>query len=160
MFLCYSQTDVAREVAETVEVPDVSKLNCGFNGSWLRHFSASHRSFHNRHLLPATRIPRHDPASARLEDRDRFRSRWFAVPVLHRKRGCIFWRPWRHSLTRFPQTVYYKSDKMRELDTVLGDIHGLISDREIEIMHQLSEKILEYGTMLVKTCDLTAELDW
>jgi DNA mismatch repair protein MSH5 len=49
---------------------------------------------------------------------------------------------------------------MRELDTVLGDIHGLISDREIEIMHQLSEKILEYGTMLVKTCDLTAELDW
>ncbi|KAI9001871.1 muts domain V-domain-containing protein [Hyaloraphidium curvatum] len=56
-------------------------------------------------------------------------------------------------------TVYYKSDRMRALDAELGDVHGLIADREIELMHQLSEAVLEHGGMMVRACEALAELD-
>ncbi|KAG0305462.1 MutS protein msh5 [Dissophora globulifera] len=56
-------------------------------------------------------------------------------------------------------TVYYKNSAMRELDEHLGDIHGLIVDREIDILQGLQERILEYSQLLVICSDLCAELD-
>ncbi|KAF9961209.1 MutS protein msh5, partial [Modicella reniformis] len=56
-------------------------------------------------------------------------------------------------------TVYYKNNAMRELDEHLGDIHGLIVDREIDIMQGLQDRILEYSQLLVTCSDLCAELD-
>ncbi|KAG0226923.1 MutS protein msh5 [Mortierella sp. GBA43] len=46
-----------------------------------------------------------------------------------------------------------------ELDEHLGDIHGLIVDREIDILQGLQERILEYAQLLVICSDLCAELD-
>ncbi|RUP45064.1 hypothetical protein BC936DRAFT_148657, partial [Jimgerdemannia flammicorona] len=56
-------------------------------------------------------------------------------------------------------TVYYKNDRMRQLDETLGDIHGLIVDKEIEIMQMLSERVLEYAPLLICTAEVCAELD-
>ncbi|KAI7824065.1 muts domain V-domain-containing protein [Gamsiella multidivaricata] len=56
-------------------------------------------------------------------------------------------------------TVYYKNSAMRELDEHLGDIHGLIVDREIDILQGLQERIMEYSQVLVACSDLCAELD-
>ncbi|CAG8583268.1 1562_t:CDS:10 [Funneliformis caledonium] len=56
-------------------------------------------------------------------------------------------------------TVYYKNDKMKELDAFFGDIHGLIVDREIEIMQKLQEHILEYVPLLLESTEVCAELD-
>ncbi|CAG8587142.1 7126_t:CDS:10, partial [Dentiscutata heterogama] len=56
-------------------------------------------------------------------------------------------------------TVYYKNDRMRELDEYLGDIHGLIVDREIEIMQKLQDRILEYVPLFLNSSAVCAELD-
>ncbi|KAF9095287.1 MutS protein msh5 [Mortierella sp. GBA35] len=56
-------------------------------------------------------------------------------------------------------TVYYKNGYMQELDGHIGDIHGLIVDREIDILQALQERILEYSQLLVTCSDLCAELD-
>ncbi|KAI8819391.1 muts domain V-domain-containing protein [Fimicolochytrium jonesii] len=56
-------------------------------------------------------------------------------------------------------TVYYKSDRMFELDETIGDIHSIIVDREIEIMQKLQETVLTYRSTLVKTAEVCAELD-
>ncbi|KAF9193313.1 MutS protein msh5 [Haplosporangium sp. Z 11] len=56
-------------------------------------------------------------------------------------------------------TVYYKNGAMRELDEHLGDIHGLIVDREIDILQGLQERILEYSNLLIVCSDICAELD-
>ncbi|KAI8907567.1 muts domain V-domain-containing protein [Powellomyces hirtus] len=56
-------------------------------------------------------------------------------------------------------TVYYKSDRMFELDENLGDIHSIIVDREIELMQKLQETILEYRSPLIKIAHVCAELD-
>ncbi|CAG8786426.1 15533_t:CDS:10, partial [Racocetra persica] len=56
-------------------------------------------------------------------------------------------------------TVYYKNDKMKELDEYLGDIHGLIVDREIEIMQKLQDRILEYVSLFLNSSAVCAELD-
>ncbi|PKC07226.1 hypothetical protein RhiirA5_500820 [Rhizophagus irregularis] len=56
-------------------------------------------------------------------------------------------------------TVYYKNDRMKELDEYLGDIHGLIVDREIEIMQKLQDHILEYASLLLNATAACAELD-
>ncbi|KAF9297295.1 MutS protein msh5 [Linnemannia elongata] len=56
-------------------------------------------------------------------------------------------------------TVYYKNATMRELDEHLGDIHGLIVDREIDILQALQERIIENSQLLVTCSDLCAELD-
>ncbi|BFZ65463.1 chaperone ATPase hsp78 [Saitoella coloradoensis] len=54
---------------------------------------------------------------------------------------------------------YYKSVEMRELDEYFGDIHGLIVDREIELVYQLQLRVLESSALLAKTSDICAELD-
>ncbi|KAF9124810.1 MutS protein msh5 [Mortierella sp. 14UC] len=56
-------------------------------------------------------------------------------------------------------TVYYKNAAMRELDEHLGDIHGLIVDREIDILQVLQERIIENSELLVSCSELCAELD-
>ncbi|GES81967.1 MutS family protein MSH5 [Rhizophagus clarus] len=56
-------------------------------------------------------------------------------------------------------TVYYKNNRMKELDEYLGDIHGLIVDREIEIMQKFQDHILEYASLLLNATAVCAELD-
>ncbi|KAJ3023757.1 MutS protein msh5 [Thoreauomyces humboldtii] len=56
-------------------------------------------------------------------------------------------------------TVYYKSDRMFELDETLGDIHSIIADREIEIMQRLQETVLKYAPPLIRITEVCAELD-
>ncbi|KAF9302195.1 MutS protein msh5 [Mortierella antarctica] len=56
-------------------------------------------------------------------------------------------------------TVYYKNDKMRQLDEDLGDLHGLIVDREIDILHALQERIQGYELFLLSCSEVCSELD-
>ncbi|KAF9933799.1 MutS protein msh5 [Linnemannia zychae] len=56
-------------------------------------------------------------------------------------------------------TVYYKNAAMRELDEHLGDIHGLIVDREIDILQVLQERIIESSELLILCSNLCAQLD-
>ncbi|KAJ3163330.1 MutS protein msh5 [Geranomyces variabilis] len=56
-------------------------------------------------------------------------------------------------------TVYYKSDRMFELDETIGDIHSIIVDREIELMQRLQETILAYRGSLIQIAEVCAELD-
>ncbi|KAJ3149151.1 MutS protein msh5 [Geranomyces variabilis] len=56
-------------------------------------------------------------------------------------------------------TVYYKSDRMFELDETIGDIHSIIVDREIELMQRLQETILAYRGPLIQIAEVCAELD-
>ncbi|KAG0031147.1 MutS protein msh5 [Podila clonocystis] len=61
-------------------------------------------------------------------------------------------------------TVYYKNDKMRrkwreKLDENLGDLHGLIVDREIDILQALQERIQEYELFLLSCSEVCSELD-
>ncbi|KAG0347719.1 MutS protein msh5 [Podila humilis] len=57
------------------------------------------------------------------------------------------------------QTVYYKNDEMRQLDEHLGDLHGLIVDREIDILQALQERIQEYEVLLRSCSEICSELD-
>ncbi|CAH1762843.1 6722_t:CDS:10 [Entrophospora sp. SA101] len=50
-------------------------------------------------------------------------------------------------------TVYYKNDRMK------GDIHGLIVDKEIEIIQKLQDRILQYVNLLLNASVLCSELD-
>ncbi|KAJ9647903.1 chaperone ATPase hsp78 [Coniosporium tulheliwenetii] len=56
-------------------------------------------------------------------------------------------------------TVYYKSPQMQEMDERFGDIYGLICDKEIEIIHELAQAILEYEDLLTTVSDTCGELD-
>ncbi|KAF2761501.1 hypothetical protein EJ05DRAFT_174055 [Pseudovirgaria hyperparasitica] len=56
-------------------------------------------------------------------------------------------------------TVYYKNTNMEEMDNHFGDIHGLICDREIEIIHELAQYVLEYEAILSTASDLCGEID-
>ncbi|KAF9331320.1 MutS protein msh5 [Podila minutissima] len=56
-------------------------------------------------------------------------------------------------------TVYYKNDKMRQLDEDLGDLHGLIVDREIDILQALQERIQEYELFLLSCSEVCSGLD-
>ncbi|KAH8697365.1 putative DNA mismatch repair protein Msh5 [Talaromyces proteolyticus] len=55
--------------------------------------------------------------------------------------------------------AYFKDDRMREMDEELGDIYGLICEREIEIAHELAQKVLVYEKILLESSDLCGELD-
>lgn len=78
-------------------------------------------------------------------------------------------------------SAYYKSSAMRGLDNQYGDIWGEIcgeyrkllmifwasstptfinADREIEMLHDLAQRVLEYQEMLVTVSDVCGELDW
>ncbi|KAI8394260.1 muts domain V-domain-containing protein [Radiomyces spectabilis] len=57
------------------------------------------------------------------------------------------------------ENAYYKSDHMRELDERLGDIHSLIIDREVKLLHDLAEKWCVHSTLLMDLATLLAEID-
>jgi DNA mismatch repair protein MSH5 len=48
---------------------------------------------------------------------------------------------------------------MYEMDDHFGDLYGIISDREIEISHELAQFVLEYEVLLTTISDVCGELD-
>ncbi|KAI9494539.1 DNA mismatch repair protein MutS [Zychaea mexicana] len=57
------------------------------------------------------------------------------------------------------ENLYFKDVKTKELDEVLGDIHAMIIDKEIELVHYLSDQLLAYSQNLLVMADVCAELD-
>ncbi|XP_044064543.1 mutS protein homolog 5 isoform X6 [Siniperca chuatsi] len=55
--------------------------------------------------------------------------------------------------------LHYRSQRTKELDDLLGDLHCDIRDMETAVMTQLQSTILERSGSLYKVLDLTAELD-
>ncbi|TIA61527.1 hypothetical protein D6C77_03421 [Aureobasidium pullulans] len=66
--------------------------------------------------------------------------------------------PWEKMFTT-EEYAYYKNDNVVEMDSYFGDIYGRICDREIEIIHELAEKILQYEDLLTTASDICAEID-
>ncbi|KAI0125765.1 muts domain V-domain-containing protein [Xylariales sp. AK1849] len=56
-------------------------------------------------------------------------------------------------------SVYCKNRRMREMDEQCGDAYGMIIDREIEIMHELSVQILEHEDAILGASNILGELD-
>ncbi|KAI9255012.1 muts domain V-domain-containing protein [Helicostylum pulchrum] len=57
------------------------------------------------------------------------------------------------------ENMYYKNDRMKELDETIGDIHAMIADKEIEIIQGLSERVLQHTDHFSKASTLLSELD-
>ena len=55
--------------------------------------------------------------------------------------------------------VHYKSDKTRELDERVGDVHCDIIDIEVSLMHRLQEAVFDRATFLRDLLEFSAELD-
>ncbi|KAK2760737.1 MutS protein msh5 [Arachnomyces sp. PD_36] len=55
--------------------------------------------------------------------------------------------------------AYFKDFRMREMDEKLGDMYGLICEKEIELVYELAQNILTYENMLVEASDICGELD-
>ncbi|KAG9540658.1 hypothetical protein KCU71_g19642, partial [Aureobasidium melanogenum] len=66
--------------------------------------------------------------------------------------------PWEKMFTT-EDFAYYKNENVIEMDSYFGDIYGRICDREIEIIHELAEKILQYEDLLTTASDVCAEID-
>lgn len=66
--------------------------------------------------------------------------------------------PWERMFSS-EMIAYYKSSEMRELDEQFGDINSIICDKEIEIIHDLGQEILQYENLLAGCSDVCAELD-
>ncbi|KAK0837511.1 hypothetical protein LTR02_011671 [Friedmanniomyces endolithicus] len=66
--------------------------------------------------------------------------------------------PWEKMFATEVQ-AYYKNSNMTELDQHFGDIYGRICDKEIEIIQQLGERVLEYEELLISASELCGELD-
>ncbi|KAK6359117.1 MutS protein msh5 [Orbilia brochopaga] len=56
-------------------------------------------------------------------------------------------------------TAYFKTDEMGRLSDEVGDVVTLISDREIEILYRLQERVLEYKDVMIACSNICAELD-
>lgn len=57
------------------------------------------------------------------------------------------------------ECTYYKSSHMREMDQKYGDLWSMICDKEIEIVHELAESVLQYEELLTTVSDICGELD-
>lgn len=55
--------------------------------------------------------------------------------------------------------AYYKSNLMIQLDQEFGDVYAHVCDKEIEIVQQLGERVLEYEDLLNMVSDVAGELD-
>jgi DNA mismatch repair protein MSH5 len=55
--------------------------------------------------------------------------------------------------------VYYKNSNMTELDARFGDIYGNIRDKEIEVLQDLAQNVLEYEDLLITCSEICGELD-
>ncbi|CAO1628487.1 unnamed protein product [Parajaminaea phylloscopi] len=56
-------------------------------------------------------------------------------------------------------SAYYKCQEMCDLDEHAGDLHSYIADREVELVHQLSEIVCKSAASLLHMTELAAELD-
>lgn len=54
---------------------------------------------------------------------------------------------------------YFKTAEVREMDSHFGDIFGMISDREIEISHELAQFVMRYEQLFTTCSDICGELD-
>ncbi|CAO3593344.1 unnamed protein product [Absidia cylindrospora] len=54
---------------------------------------------------------------------------------------------------------YYKNERTRDMDEEIGDIHGMIVDKQIELVQNLSVHILQYQAQLLQTARVLAEFD-
>ncbi|KAK6373690.1 hypothetical protein LTS17_008183 [Exophiala oligosperma] len=72
----------------------------------------------------------------------------------------INWRAldWEQMFTA-DSRVYFKDATMRVLDEDIGDIYANICDYEIEIAHDLAQKVLEHEKFLIEASDICGELD-
>ncbi|RYO26585.1 hypothetical protein AA0111_g7984 [Alternaria arborescens] len=66
--------------------------------------------------------------------------------------------PWERMFSTEEQ-VYFKNSETREMDDHFGDVYGIISDREIEISHELAQFLLQYEELLTFCSDICGELD-
>ena len=55
--------------------------------------------------------------------------------------------------------AYFKTAEVREMDDHFGDVYGIISDREIEISHELAQFVLQYEELFTSCSDVCGELD-
>ncbi|KAL4894042.1 muts domain V-domain-containing protein [Aspergillus ambiguus] len=55
--------------------------------------------------------------------------------------------------------AYFKDFRMRQLDETLGDIYGLICEREIEIVYDLAQRVLQYEKVLLEASDICGQID-
>ncbi|KAE8149295.1 muts domain V-domain-containing protein [Aspergillus avenaceus] len=55
--------------------------------------------------------------------------------------------------------AYFKDFRMREMDGKLGDIYGLICEKEIEIVYELAQKVLRYEKVLLEASDMCGHID-
>lgn len=60
---------------------------------------------------------------------------------------------------RSPENIYFKNDRVLELDETYGDIYGVISDFEIEILFSLQEQILRKKSQFTTYTILLSELE-
>ncbi|KAJ5975477.1 hypothetical protein N7481_009184 [Penicillium waksmanii] len=82
-----------------------------------------------------------------------------AIPLNDREQPMYFGtEDWELVFTT-ENRAYFKDFRMRELDGKLGDIYGLICEKEIEIVYELAQKVLQYEEMLVEASDICGELD-
>ncbi|KAH8675857.1 muts domain V [Xylariales sp. PMI_506] len=56
-------------------------------------------------------------------------------------------------------SVYCKNKRMKEMDNQCGDAYCMIIDREVEIIHELSVRVLEHETDILTASDVLGELD-
>ncbi|PWY81426.1 DNA mismatch repair protein Msh5 [Aspergillus eucalypticola CBS 122712] len=55
--------------------------------------------------------------------------------------------------------AYFKDFRMREMDEKLGDIYGIICEKEIEIVYDLAQRVLQYETVLLEASDICGQID-
>ncbi|KAL5336958.1 muts domain V-domain-containing protein [Aspergillus crustosus] len=55
--------------------------------------------------------------------------------------------------------AYFKDFRMREMDEKLGDIYGLICEKEIEIVYDLAQRVLQYEKVLIEASDICGDID-
>lgn len=67
-------------------------------------------------------------------------------------------QPWEKMFVT-ESAAYYKNTNMLEMDEHFGDIYGQICDKEIEIIQQLAERVLEQESLLREVSDICGELD-
>ncbi|PGH34737.1 DNA mismatch repair protein MSH5 [[Emmonsia] crescens] len=67
-------------------------------------------------------------------------------------------QPWDQVFTT-ENRVYFKDSRMREMDERFGDIYGLICEKEIEIIYEMAQNVLQYEKILVEASDICGEID-
>lgn len=75
-------------------------------------------------------------------------------PLLQQAEG-VEWE----EIFRTSTNIYYKNDRVLKLDVQFGDVYGLISDLEIEILFSLQNEILKEKEMICAYRNILAEVE-